>query len=563
MEVEFTGERFVPSLRGQIYYEHLHRYAVAGRHAAGKRILDVGSGEGYGAALLAQSARFVTGIDSNGEIVAGARIRYARENLDFVAADATNLPFDDATFDMVTCFETLEHLANQTELVAELHRVLSPGGMLLISSPNKAVYTDRHGNQNPFHVKELYLDELHALLDRHFPRVEIFGQRMLVTSALHALDAPAGAQAFWLNGDPHGVSEGLPPLEEPVYFLAVAGSGELPDLSSGFVDVDNDLFTTSLAHIEQSTRHTDTVRIMVASAPKSASTFVASVLARYFEAQIAAPHLHEMQWEAEQNLNRSLLTQLSGSYVLQMHMKPYPLNRRLMKDFDIALLLQWRNLGDMIVSLNDHLEQYGPEQPLFHVHDPPGFFALPAERRYDYVIRHACAWYVWFYLAWRQRGETFGVYERLVEDEQSFFLTAIERLGYSPDAERLQRILAQPEGFTRRNVGRVGRSAELFSEENKRLLERQILDNPWSEQLEILLWELPWDVPALAPRCAFDGDLIALAGSAERFFVSRGRRHRLVDSASWIASRAFLRDDSVRFVSTTEMDDIPEGAPLS
>ena len=51
--LEFTGERFVPGVRGEIWIEHWHRYHFAARCVAGKRVLDVACGEGYGTALRA------------------------------------------------------------------------------------------------------------------------------------------------------------------------------------------------------------------------------------------------------------------------------------------------------------------------------------------------------------------------------------------------------------------------------------------------------------------------------------------------------------------------------
>jgi len=82
--MEFTGERYVPSLRGQIYYEHLHRYAIAARFCGGKRVLDIASGEGYGSALLARTAAEVVGVDIDRRSVDHARATYYAANLRFM-----------------------------------------------------------------------------------------------------------------------------------------------------------------------------------------------------------------------------------------------------------------------------------------------------------------------------------------------------------------------------------------------------------------------------------------------------------------------------------------------
>ena len=84
------------------------RYRLAAQLAPGRRVLDAGSGEGYGTAILAAAgAASAVGIDLDEESVAHARERYGPM---FQAADAADLPFDDASFDLVVCFETIEHL---------------------------------------------------------------------------------------------------------------------------------------------------------------------------------------------------------------------------------------------------------------------------------------------------------------------------------------------------------------------------------------------------------------------------------------------------------------------
>ena len=83
----FTGERFVPGVQGEIWIEHWHRYHFARRFIAGKRVLDVACGEGYGAALLAREAAQVTGVDIFEPAIDHARRAYGeRANLAFACA---------------------------------------------------------------------------------------------------------------------------------------------------------------------------------------------------------------------------------------------------------------------------------------------------------------------------------------------------------------------------------------------------------------------------------------------------------------------------------------------
>ena len=179
--IPFTGERFIPAELGELSLEHWHRYAACGAAVAGLDVLDVACGEGYGSALLARSARSVVGVDISGEAIAHARAEYAAVgNVRFEAASVATLPFADASFDAVVSFETIEHVdgALQEQMLRELRRVLKPGGFLVISSPNKAVYSDKRGFTNEFHVRELYFDEFDALLAVRFPQRRFFGQRM-------------------------------------------------------------------------------------------------------------------------------------------------------------------------------------------------------------------------------------------------------------------------------------------------------------------------------------------------------------------------------------------------
>ena len=155
----FTGERFLPSCSGEIAYEHWHRYAFARRFAHGKRVLDAACGEGYGTALLGAVAASVIGVDIDLATIAQARATYGEgTRVRFVATSCTGLPIPSASFDLVVSFETIEHLSGeeQPDMLAEFARVLAPDGVLIISSPNRRLYSDARNYVNPHHVQELY-----------------------------------------------------------------------------------------------------------------------------------------------------------------------------------------------------------------------------------------------------------------------------------------------------------------------------------------------------------------------------------------------------------------------
>jgi SAM-dependent methyltransferase len=227
----FTGERYTPEVEGVIGYEHWHRYAAVAPLAAGRRVLDAACGEGYGSALLAQGAAHVLGIDIDALAVAHARGRYGAANLAFACGSVTALPLADASVDLVVSFETLEHLAAQREMLAELRRVLAPRGALILSSPNRPVYNEAGGEANHFHVRELDRAELRDLLAPLFPQQAWHAQRICAQSLLWAEGATQGAIEY---RRPQGAGAAPAP---PMYFVVIAGAAEavlpaLPALSA-------------------------------------------------------------------------------------------------------------------------------------------------------------------------------------------------------------------------------------------------------------------------------------------------------------------------------------------
>ena len=127
LELSFTGERFHPDLAGDMWAEHWHRYHFVLPLVAGKKVLDVASGEGYGSALMSSVAATVAGLDVSPDAVAHASATYARrQNLSFAQGSCAKLPFDDDSFDAVVSFETIEHIVEQNEFLDEIKRVLMP-----------------------------------------------------------------------------------------------------------------------------------------------------------------------------------------------------------------------------------------------------------------------------------------------------------------------------------------------------------------------------------------------------------------------------------------------------
>src|SRR6266702_2940682 len=165
--LEWTGERYVPWMEGaEIGYEHLHRYAFATQFVRNKRVLDLASGEGYGSSLLARTAKTVIGVDIDEQTVQHARNKYIRPNLEFKIGSIMDVPISGARlFDVVVCFEALEHVDDHDKVLGEAKRLLVPDGLFFVSTPNKRLYTDEPHFNNPFHVHEVYFDEFKAELE--------------------------------------------------------------------------------------------------------------------------------------------------------------------------------------------------------------------------------------------------------------------------------------------------------------------------------------------------------------------------------------------------------------
>ncbi|MGP0083559.1 MAG: class I SAM-dependent methyltransferase, partial [Steroidobacteraceae bacterium] len=237
----FTGERFHPEIRGNIAVEHLHRYIYALAYAEGKAILDIASGEGYGAALLASRAVSVIGVDIAEDAVAHARKNYKLGNLEFRQGSCSKIPLDDGVVDFVVSFETIEHHDEHEQMLAEIKRVLKPGGIVLVSSPDKAIYTDKPAYHNPFHVKELYKGEFDALFRRHFKNVVCLGQKAMFGSGIIP-DAGVAALSF-TRADPQGTD-----LSEAMYNLVLASDASLPAAPASFLEArDTDRNAEALA----------------------------------------------------------------------------------------------------------------------------------------------------------------------------------------------------------------------------------------------------------------------------------------------------------------------------
>lgn len=219
---EPTGERFIPELMSGelIDAEHQTRYRFSLPHVRGCRVLDAGCGVGWGSALLVEAeASEVVGVDLDPKTVEDARRRVPAAT--FLVGDLMDLPFDDDSFDVVVCFEAIEHTGDTDRTLDQLARVLRPNGLLFVSSPNPTVYPPG----NPFHLNEETPAELLRKAAGRFAQVRLFRQHVLIASVLCADRLGRGTAIA------PGVQAVTPlaPGHDP-YSVVVAGNRELPQV---------------------------------------------------------------------------------------------------------------------------------------------------------------------------------------------------------------------------------------------------------------------------------------------------------------------------------------------
>ena len=186
-----TGERTVPGLAEENYWFRRHEvvYRRLADRCVGRDVLEAGSGEGYGADLIADVARHVIGLDYDESAVAHVRARYPR--VDMRQGNLAELPLPSASIDVVVNFQVIEHLWDQGQFVAECLRVLRPSGVLLMSTPNRITFSPGLDTPvNPFHTRELNAAELTELLETAGFTMEsmlgvFHGERLVELDARH------------------------------------------------------------------------------------------------------------------------------------------------------------------------------------------------------------------------------------------------------------------------------------------------------------------------------------------------------------------------------------------
>ncbi|MDG1477727.1 MAG: methyltransferase domain-containing protein [Vicingaceae bacterium] len=227
--MENTGERLTTTIKHETAIHHLHRYAIAIELAKNKEVLDIASGEGYGSNLLSKTAKNVTGVDISREAIEFATKKYKSNNLNFIKGQADKIPLEDNSIDLAVSFETIEHHDKHNEMFNELKRVLRPNGLLIMSSPDKANYSNSTNHDNHFHIKELYREEFKELVTQNFKHSKIYYQNISYNSIIVPEDG-LGSNFKEYSGDFLNVNS-TPTLAFPVYNICIASDNELTDVN--------------------------------------------------------------------------------------------------------------------------------------------------------------------------------------------------------------------------------------------------------------------------------------------------------------------------------------------
>ena len=210
-----AGERFIPRRvsRGLASAEHLARYLFAAGFCAGKRVLDLACGSGYGSYILKiLGAAQVVGVDSDPAAIELAGQNYQTPGIIFRTSDAAALELEDAPFDVVVAFEALEQVSNAEAFLENTRRQLDRQGLLIISCANDA----RSPSVSPLHVRHYAYQEFYDLVSRHFPGPRPVSQVQAVASLI----LPPGAAA----------ADDLSRVAIPEIYLDVAKTPESSDV---------------------------------------------------------------------------------------------------------------------------------------------------------------------------------------------------------------------------------------------------------------------------------------------------------------------------------------------
>jgi SAM-dependent methyltransferase len=173
-----TGERTLPDVPEENYWyqRHLVVYEWIAAQVAGRRVVDLACGEGYGSAVLGRTAASVVGVDANPEAFEHARAKYTTVD-GRVSFERNMIELWDGEVDCVVFLQTIEHVPDADAVLARIRDLIGPAGVAYVSTPNVLTLAPEGAERsgNPWHVHEYRAEEYRELCARHFGSVEVLG----------------------------------------------------------------------------------------------------------------------------------------------------------------------------------------------------------------------------------------------------------------------------------------------------------------------------------------------------------------------------------------------------
>src|SRR5262249_37793073 len=241
---------------------------------------------------------------------------YLKSNLDFKVGSITDIPIEgNNVFDVVVCFEALEHIKEHENLLKEVKRLLTPAGLFIVSTPNKRTYSDETQFSNPFHLRELYFDEFKELLGSHFKWLNVLGQRIYCNSNIWPLFWPSGRVAEYV------IEKGTDQFNfvanekrVPTYFIALASDVEetISSVGSLLIDQSNQLLRERDLALNRVVTDRDALQARELQRRNEEKKQLSSLQARELQRRDEEMKQLSLQWEVLLRTIRDLRTNARG-----------------------------------------------------------------------------------------------------------------------------------------------------------------------------------------------------------------------------------------------------------
>lgn len=159
-----------------LYLKQFAAYKYASKFIDKKKVLEVGCGSGYGANYLSKYCNQYIGIDMSEQNIYYCKETYKKDNLRFIIANSTDLPYDSKYFDVVLSFQVIEHINPEKVInyLSEIRRVMKDDSIFICSTPNKNIrLLPFQKPWNPEHKREYNFKEFDRLMKMNFEYVKI------------------------------------------------------------------------------------------------------------------------------------------------------------------------------------------------------------------------------------------------------------------------------------------------------------------------------------------------------------------------------------------------------